>query len=141
VWRTLISTMKRSGDSKHNCRSPTPTLNGCDLPRRHGHNLLSRNTFIRLPTRGTRQHRTPTTPSKLFMRNPTLYFPKVDKTCVYVFGILPGFLESLVESGNLVCDSVAAMETALGIIKFWFSYSRGILAFTFPGRLNKEMPR
>jgi len=23
--------MKRSGDSTHHCRSPTPTLNGCDL--------------------------------------------------------------------------------------------------------------
>jgi len=31
VWRTLIWTMKRSGDSTHHCRSPTPTLNGCEL--------------------------------------------------------------------------------------------------------------
>jgi len=32
VWRTLIQTMKRrSGDSTHHCRSPTPTLNDCDL--------------------------------------------------------------------------------------------------------------
>jgi len=31
VWRTLIQTMKRSGDSTHHCRSPTPTLNGCAL--------------------------------------------------------------------------------------------------------------
>ena len=29
VWRTLLSTMKRSGDSTHHCRSPTPTLHGC----------------------------------------------------------------------------------------------------------------
>jgi len=26
-----IETMKRSSDSTHHCRSPTPTLNGCDL--------------------------------------------------------------------------------------------------------------
>jgi len=31
VWRILIQTMKRSGDSTHHCRSLTPTLNGCDL--------------------------------------------------------------------------------------------------------------
>jgi len=76
------------------------------------------------------------------MRNPTLHFPDADKTCVYAFGMLPGFLENLVESENLVCDSVAATKTALGIIHFWFNYyTRGILAFTFPGSLNKEMPR
>jgi len=31
VWRTLIYTMKRSGDSTHHCRSLTPTLNGYEL--------------------------------------------------------------------------------------------------------------
>ena len=31
VWRILIQTTKRSGDSTQHCRSPTPTLNRCDL--------------------------------------------------------------------------------------------------------------
>jgi len=75
------------------------------------------------------------------MRNPTLYFPEVDKTCAYVFGRLPGFLENLLETGNLVCDSMAATKTALSTIQFQFNYSRGILAYTFPGSLNKEMLR
>jgi len=38
-------------------------------------------------------------------------------------------------------DSATAMQTGLGTIQFWFNYSRGILAFTFPGSLTKEMPR
>jgi len=35
------------------------------------------------PARGGRQHHTPTKPPKLFTRNPAIYFPKVNKTCVY----------------------------------------------------------
>jgi len=30
----FTQTMKRSGDSKHSCQSPTPTVDGCDLTRR-----------------------------------------------------------------------------------------------------------
>jgi len=26
-----------------------------------------------------------------------MYFPEVDKTCLYLFGMLPGFLENLLE--------------------------------------------
>jgi len=31
VWRTLMQTMKRIGDSTHHCQSPTPIVNGCCL--------------------------------------------------------------------------------------------------------------
>ena len=34
IWRTLIYTIKSSSDSTHHlCRSPTPTVHGCDLTR------------------------------------------------------------------------------------------------------------
>jgi len=61
-------------------------------------------------------------PPKLFTRNPAIYFPEVDKTCAYTFGMLPGF------QGFLVYSATAAAKTALGVIQFWFNYFRGILA-------------
>jgi len=70
-----------------------------------------------------------------------MWFSEVDKICAYAFGMLPGFLENLLESGNVVCSAVATTKTALGIIQFWFSYFHDILAYTLPGRLCKEMPR
>jgi len=36
---------------------------------------------------------------------------------LYVFGMLPGFLENLLESGNVFCSATAATKTALGIIQ------------------------
>jgi len=59
---------------------------------------------------------------KLYTRNPAIYFPEVDKTCVYIFGRLPGFLETLIESGNLFCSATGATKPALGIILLWFNY-------------------
>ena len=74
--------------------SPPPKLNGCDLPpstrtqfseqeysylaasKRHPSTLYSHNT------------------PKAFHENPAIYFPEVNKTCVYVFGMLSGFLEN-----------------------------------------------
>jgi len=61
----------------------------------------------------------------LLTRYPAIYFPEVDKICIYVFGMLPGFLENLLESGNLFCSATAATKTALGIIQLWFNYFRG----------------
>jgi len=46
-----------------------------------------------------------------------------------------GFLENLLESGNLFCSATAMTKTALGTIQLWFNYFRGILVYTFPGRL------
>jgi len=53
--------------------------------------------------------------------------------------MLPGFLETLLESGNLFCSATASTKTAPGIIQLWVNYFRGILAYTLPGRLSKEM--
>jgi len=66
--------------------------------RRHGHNLLNRNTVIWQPAIGTRQAANTVLlqhPPKLFTRNPAIYFTEVDETRVLanVFGMLPGFLE------------------------------------------------
>jgi len=69
------------------------------------------------------------------MRNPTVCFPEVDKTCAYVFGMLTGFLENLLGSGTLVYSATAALKTALSIIQLWFKYFRDILAYTLPGKL------
>jgi len=74
------------------------------------------------PVTGGRQHRTPATLLKLFTRNPVTCYLEVDKTCVDVFGLLPRFLNNLLESENLVCSATAATTTALGIIQLWFNY-------------------
>ena len=42
-------------------------------------------------------------------------------------------------SGNLFCSTTAATKTALGISQLWFSYFRGIMACTLPGRLSTKM--
>ena len=71
--------MKRSGDSTHHCRSPTPTLNGYDLTP------STRTQFSEQEySYSTASKRHPSTPyshnsSKLFMRNPTLLFPRSTK--------------------------------------------------------------
>jgi len=77
----------------------------------------------------------PQHPPKLFTRNPAVYFPEVDE----IFGMLPGFLENLLESGNLFCSATAATKTTVGVIQLWFHYFRGILACTRLERLSKEM--
>jgi len=51
-----------------------------------------------------------------------MYFSEVDKTCVYVFGMLPGFLEDWLEIGNLLCSATAATKTALGVLQLCFNY-------------------
>jgi len=67
-------------------------------------------------------------------------FPDVDKKYVYVFGMFPGFIENLLESGNLFCSAAAATKIALGVIQLWFNNFHGILAYTLLGRLRKKMP-
>jgi len=48
-------------------------------------------------------------------------FLEVDKKFIDVFGILPRFLENLLESENLVFNATAGAKTALGIIQLWFN--------------------
>jgi len=80
-------------------------------------------------------------PQSFSRGNLAICLTEVDKTCVYVFGMLPVFLENLLESGNLFCSAMAATKAALGTIQLWFNYLCDILAYTLPGRLSKEMPR
>ena len=141
VWRTLTYAIKRSGDNTHHCRSPTPTLIGCDSitstrtqSSEQGYSYL---TACKNHSSTSYSHNTP----ELFMRNPTVCLAKVNKTCVYVFGMLPGCLENLLESGNVFCSATPTTKTALGFIQVWFNYFRGILSYTLPGRLSKQMPR
>ena len=95
VWRTLTYAIKRSGDNTHHCRSPTPTLIGCDSitstrtqSSEQGYSYL---TACKNHSSTSYSQNTP----ELFTRNPTVCLPKVNKTCVYVFGMLPGCLENL----------------------------------------------
>jgi len=129
----------------HQCRSPTATLNSCDLTtstrtqssEQEYSYLTAQKRHLSTPY----THNTPENPPKLFTRNPTMYFSEVDKTCIDVFGMLPRFLKTLLENGNLWCSATAATKTALGTIQRWFNCFHGILAYTLPEWLSKDMPR
>jgi len=63
--------MKRSGDSTHHCRSPTPTVNGCDsTPSTRTQSSEQECGYLTASMWGTRQHRTPATPLKAFHEEP-----------------------------------------------------------------------
>ena len=127
----------KSGDSTHHFRSPTPKLNGCDLlPSTR--TQFSEQEYSYLTASKTHQS-TPYSHNihRTFNEEP----PEVDKTCLYFFGMLLGFLENLLKSGNLFCSATAATKTALGIIQLWINYFRGIMACPLSGRLSKEIPR
>jgi len=60
------------------------------------------------------------TSQRFSLRDPVICFLKVDKTCVDIFGVLPRFLEDLLDSENLVCSATSGAKTVLGILQFWF---------------------
>ena len=140
VRRTLID--NEEVRCTHHCRSPKPTLNGCDLTpstgeqsseQEYGYLTVSKRHLSTLCSHNTPQS---------FSTGPrAMYFPEVSKTCVYVFGMIPGFLENSCKCGNLFCSAAAATKSALGIIQLWFNYFGGILAYTLSGRLCQAMPR
>jgi len=84
--------MKRSSDSTHHCWSH-PQRTVLIKLRQHGHKLLSRNTMTWRPVTGDRQHRIHAKLPKYFPEIPVAYFPEVEKTRVYVVGILQKILE------------------------------------------------
>ena len=113
--------------------------------RRHGHNLLSKNTVTRRPARGTRQHRTPATPPKAFHKESshTQYFPEVDKACVDVFGGSQDF--SKIGWRVEICYVVLrvrrkprCVSSSFASILLPYPYLTN-LAYTLPGRLSKEI--
>jgi len=64
-----------------------------------------------------KRHQSKPYSTELFTRKPEMYFPyfpEVDETCVYFFGMLSGF-RKFAESGNLFCNATAATKTALGV--------------------------
>jgi len=83
----------------------------------------------------------PQHPPKLFTRNPAIYFPEVDKTCVY---------KSLACSQDVskICWRVELCSVVLRRRQnpHWVSSSFGSIIFaaawhTLRGRLSKKMPR
>ena len=55
-----LQPLKRTIGSTHPCQSPTQTMKGCDVIRRHEHKHPSRNKVSWRPVAGGRQHRAPT---------------------------------------------------------------------------------
>jgi len=85
--------MNRGGDSTHHHRSPTPTVDGCDLtPRTQTQTSEQEYSDVTAISNTVLSQHSP----KLFTRKPVVCFLEIDKTRVDVFNILPRFLEKLV---------------------------------------------
>ena len=129
----------KSGDSTHHCRSPTPKLNGCDLPP-STRTQFSEQEYSYLTVSKRHQSNTvlPLHPQN-FSRGTRQYtFPRSTKH-VYTYLACSQDFSKIFWSGNLFCSATTATKTALGIIQLWFNYFRGIMACTPTGRLSKEM--
>ena len=140
VWRTL-KTMKRSGDSTHNCRSPTPMLSGCDLTpstrtqsseRKYSYLMASRRNPSTLYSRNT--------PQSFSQRTRPYKFPKSTKH-VYTSLSCPQNFSKICWRVE-ICSVVPRpwrksrwVSTSFGSIIFAASWHTLVL-----GRLSKEMP-
>jgi len=88
-----METLKRSGDSTHPCRSPTPTMNDRDLTL-----LTWTETSEQEYSDFMASNRQPSTPyssntPKSFTRNLVVCFIEVNKACEDVFNIFPKYCQ------------------------------------------------
>jgi len=104
--------MKRSRESTHAFRGPTPAVKGCDLTP---------------PTRTQTSEQECSDLLAINRRPSTLYSSNI-----------PAFIENLVESENLVCSDRAGMKTALGIIHPWFIYFKASSQKALGVHLSRE---
>jgi len=131
--------VKRSGDSTHHYRSPTPC---CELAPSAG-TQSSEQEYSYL----TASKRHPSAPysynnPQSFSRGTRPYtFPRSTKHVYKSLACFQDFSKICwrVEICCVPTTATAVTKTALGIIKLWFNYFRGILAYTLPGRLSKGM--
>jgi len=114
----------KSTDSTHHCWSPTPTLNGCDLtPSIETQSSEQEYSYLTVSMRHPSTQYSRNTPQSFSQGTWAEYIPEFDKTCegLYVFGMLPGFFENLLESRNLFCCASTVMQ--------WVSSSFGSIVF------------
>jgi len=132
--------MKRSGDSTHLCQSPTPkVVNGCDL-----NPLTWTGTSEQEYRVLTASKRWPSTPQaatlpKALCVDLVHMLLEVDNIYVGLFGMLPVFLENLLENINLISSVVARTKTTPGILKLWFNYFRTSLIQSLGIHFSKEV--
>jgi len=74
LYAQFISTMKRRDDSTNSCRSPTPTVNSCDLMHQQGHKLLSSKIVTWLASNRQPSNYTPVTLPKAFYEGTVCFF-------------------------------------------------------------------
>jgi len=111
-----------------NFPAPTPmsntTVNGCDLtPLKR--TQISEQEYSDLTVSNRRASTSYIISQQLpllFARNSVVCFIEVDKTCVDVFGILPGFHKKLLEIENLVCSATFKTKTTTGYPPILFQY-------------------
>ena len=131
---------KRNGDNTHHCRSPTPALNGCDLT---SPTLTQTSEQQYSDLKLTVSNWWPSTPysrntPKYFHEEPRRMFSRGRQSMPKRFGILPRFLEiwSVVLPGR----KPHWVWPSFGSIISRYLFSRH-MAYTFLGRLRREMPR
>jgi len=132
---------QKSSDSTHHCLSPTPKLNAewftsvdtdtifwAGIQLLDGQQETPVNTVL------------PQHPQNFSRETRQYTFPRSTKY-VYTSLACSQDFSKICWNGNLFCSATAATKTALGVIQLWFNYFRGIMAYTLPGRLSKEVPR
>ena len=160
----FIWTMRRSGNSAHPCRSPTPAVKFLISLRRHGHKRPSINTVAWWPVTGDCQHHcTPTALLKAFHKEPGCKLSRGRQTMCRCIWHIPKISQNFMGSEIVVCSATARTKSALGVILLisafqgiillipgyhpphWVSsssfsqhlFSRH-LTHAFPGRLTRE---
>ena len=132
---------QKSGDSTHHCWSPTPTLNGCDLPP-STRTQFSEQEYSYL-TASKRHQSTPYSHNthRSFHEEPGNIISILSRSRQNMSTLLwhaPSISQKFAEERNLFCCATAATKIPLDIIQLWFNYFRSIMAGTLPGRLSRD---
>ena len=134
--------MKRSGDSTHHCRSPTPTLNGCELtPSTWTQSSEQECSYLTASKRRLSTPYSHNTPQSFSRGTRPYTFPRPTKHVCKSLACSQDF--------SKICWRVEICSVVLRRRQnpHWVSSSFGSIIFAaawhtlFLGRLSKKMPR
>jgi len=133
------------GNSTHPCQSPTPTVNGCDLPLSTWTQTFQQEYSDLMASNRWHQHHTPATFPKSFpRRTQSFVFSRLTKHALTYLAYSHNF-SKIHWSENLVYSAIGWtkphwVSSSFGSIISRHLFSRR-LAYTFPERLRRKMPQ
>ena len=128
VWNTLVWTMKRSGDSTHHFRGPTPTLNGCELtPSTWAQSFEQDYSYLTASKRHPSAPYSHNNPQSFSRVTRPYTFPRSTKHVCSLWHA-PRISRKFAGEWKFDLYCYGHNKAGLGIIQLWFNYFRGILA-------------